>query len=148
MFHFNVTLILMLVSFIIFMVLMKAIYFDPMLKVRAEREQKLTDDQESARQFAEDFERIFAEYQASLQSARKEAHALIQELRLKSKASAQETLQNARTEAQTESDRQMADLHQWRETTYRQLEGERYALTQAIVGKVTNGRKVRTAFGG
>lgn len=148
MFHFNVTLILMLVSFIIFMVLMKAIYFDPMLKIRAEREQKLTDDQKSADQFVEDFERIFAEYQATLQNARKEAHTLIQELRLKSKASAHETLQQARSEAQAESDRQMADLHQWRETTYLQLKDERHTLSQAIIGKITSGRKVRTAFGG
>jgi F0F1-type ATP synthase membrane subunit b/b' len=148
MLDFNATLIFIMASFIVFMILMKAIYLDPILKIRAEREQKLTDDQESARKFAEDFERIYAEYQSSLQTARKEAHALIQELRLKAKATAHETLQNARTEAQAETDRQMVDLHQWRETTYRQLEGERDTLTQAIIGKVTNGRKVRTATGG
>jgi F-type H+-transporting ATPase subunit b len=148
MLQFDATLIFVMISFIVFMILMKAIYFDPILKIRAERERKLTDDQEAARRFAEDFERIYAEYQASLQNARKEAHAIIQEVRQQAKTDAQHTLQNARAEAQAESDRQMAELSQWRETTYRQLEGERESLTQAIIRKVTNGHKVRTATGG
>jgi F0F1-type ATP synthase membrane subunit b/b' len=148
MLDFNATLIFVMVSFIVFMILMRAIYFEPILKIRAEREQKLTDDQESARRFSEDFERIYAEYQLSLQNARKEAHALIQELRLKAKTSAHEITQTARADAQAESERQMGELHDWRETTYRQLESERDALTRAIIGKVTNGRKVRTATGG
>ena len=148
MLQFNATLIFVMVSFIIFMILMKAIYFDPILKIRAERERKLTDDQESSRRFAEDFERIYAEYQAGLQQARKEAHVLIQDIRQNAKNNAQATVHTARNEAQAESDRQMVDLHQWRENTYQQLEGERDILTQAIINKVTNGSKVRTAFGG
>jgi len=148
MLQFNATLIFVLISFIVFMILMKAIYFDPILKIRAEREQKLTDDQEAARRFAQDFERLYAEYQAGLQNARKEAHALIQEVRQQAKLSAQQALQNARAEAQTESDRRMAELSQWRESTYQQLEGDRESLTQAIIRKVTNGSKVRTALGG
>jgi F-type H+-transporting ATPase subunit b len=148
MLQFNATLLFVMISFIIFMILMKIVYFDPILKIRAERERKLTEDQDAARQFLKDYERIFAEYQAGLQQARKEAHALIQELRLQAKATAQQTLQNARAEAQAESDRQMAELGQWRETTYRQLESERDSLTQAIISKVTNGHKVRTATGG
>lgn len=148
MLQFNATLIFVMISFIVFMILMKAIYFDPILKIRAEREQKLTDDQEAARRFSQDFERLYAEYQAGLQNARKEAHALIQEVRQQAKLSAQQALQNARAEAQVESDRQMTELSQWRESTYLQLEGERDALTQAIIRKVTNGSKVRTALGG
>ena len=148
MISFNATLLVILVSFVVFMLLMKAWYFDPIMVVKDERERKLTADQEATRQFVEDFERIYAEYQAQLQNARKEAHALIQEVRQQAKLSAQQALQNARAEAQTESDRQMAELSQWRESTYLQLEGERDALTQAIIRKVTNGSKVRTALGG
>lgn len=148
MLQFDATLIFVMISFIVFMILMKAVYFDPILKIRAERERKLTDDQEAARQFALDYERIYAEYQASLQNARKEAHTLIQEMRQQAKSSALEALQQARTEAQSESDKQMAELNEWRDTTYRQLEGERETLTRAIISKVTNGQKVRTATGG
>lgn len=145
--EFNATLVFVMVSFIIFMVLMKAIYFDPMLKIKYERERKLTDDKNSAQQFAEDYERIHAEYLASLQKARKEAHQLIQEIRQSAKANAQQALVEARSAAQSETDRQMADLHNWRETTYSQMEGERDALTRAIVAKVTAGGRIKTASG-
>ncbi len=147
MLQFNATLIFVLISFIVFMILMKGIYFDPILKIRAVREQKLTDDQEAARQFAEDFERLNAEYQASLHNARKEAHALIQDLRLQAKNAAHENTQAARAEAQQVSERQMAELNEWRESTYQQLAGERSILTRAIITKVTDGRRVRTATG-
>lgn len=145
--EFNATLVFVMVSFIIFMVLMKAIYFDPMLNLKYERERKLTDDKNSAQQFAEDYERIHAEYQASLQKARKEAHQLIQEIRQTAKVNAQQTITEARSAAQSETDRQMAELHNWRETTYNQMESERDALTRAIVAKVTSGGRIKTASG-
>jgi F0F1-type ATP synthase membrane subunit b/b' len=145
--EFNATLVFVMVSFIIFMVLMKAIYFDPMLKIKYERERKLTDDKNSAQQFAEDYERIHADYQTGLQKARKEAHLLIQEIRQSAKTTAQQTLSEARSAAQVETDRQMAELHNWREATYGQLESERNALTRAIIAKVTAGGRIKTASG-
>jgi len=148
MLQFNATLLFVMISFIIFMILMKIVYFDPILKIRAERERKLTEDQDAARRFLKDYERLYAEYEASLHHARKEAHALIQELRTQAKANAQQTLQIARREAQAESDRQMAELGQWRETTYRQLGNERDGLTQVIISKVTHTQKVQTVTGG
>lgn len=146
--EFNATIVFVMISFVIFMILMKAIYFDPILKLKYERERKLTDDQASARQFAEDYERVHADYLAGLQEARKEAHKLIQEVRQQAKTSAQQALTEARANAQVETERQMTELHNWRESTYQQLAGERDALTQAIISKVTSGRKVRTASGG
>jgi F0F1-type ATP synthase membrane subunit b/b' len=146
--EFNATLVFVMISFVIFMILMRAIYFEPILKLKYERERKLADDQTSARQFAEDFERIQAEYLAGLQQARKEAHAVIQEVRQQAKTSAQQALTEARANAQVETDRQMTELQNWRERTYQQLASERDALTQAIISKVTSGHKVRTASGG
>jgi F-type H+-transporting ATPase subunit b len=143
--QFNATLIFVMISFVIFMILMKAIYFDPILKIKYER--KLDEDQTNARQFSEEYERIHAEYQAALHKARKEAHQIIQEVRQTAKNSAQQTIMEARTSAQAETDRQMEELHAWRETTYRQMAAERDALTQAIISKVTSGRKIRTASG-
>jgi F0F1-type ATP synthase membrane subunit b/b' len=146
--EFNATLVFIMISFVIFMVLMKVIYFDPILNIKHERERKMADDQTSARKFAEDYERIHAEYLAGLQKARKDAHQVIQEVRQQAKTSAQQALTEARANAQAETDRQMAELQSWRESTYQQLAGERDALTQAIISKVTSGRKIRTASGG
>jgi|GEM_PF-1851198 len=143
--EFNATLVFVMVSFIIFMVVMKVIYFDPILNIKHERERKLTDDKSSAEQFAEEYERVYAEYQAALKKARQEAHQLIQEIRQNAKLAAQQSLTEARANAQNESDRQIAELNNWRETTYSQLEGERNELTKAIVSKITSGGKIRTA---
>jgi F-type H+-transporting ATPase subunit b len=137
-----------LVSFIIFMVLMKAIYFDPILKIKDERERKLIDDREAAERFAEEFDRIHAEYETGVKQARKEAHQVIQEIRQAAKAKAQQALTDARTNAHSETERQMAELAQWREDTYRQLEAERDALTRTIIGKVTTSNRVGMASGG
>jgi F-type H+-transporting ATPase subunit b len=146
--EFNATLVIVIISFVVFMLAMKAIYFDPILKIKAEREQKLQDDRTSAQRFAEAFDRLQADYESGLKQARKEAHQVIQEIRQKAKTDAQKALLEARTLAQTETDRQMAELHNWRETTYQQLESERTALKQAVIAKVTSGHKIRTTSGG
>lgn len=140
--EFNATLVFVMISFIIFMVLMKIIYFDPMLKIQREREQKLTDDRLNAQQFLAEYERIHADYQSSLKEARKEAHMVIQEIRQQAKLTAQHSLQVARSQAQSEMEQQMADLNAWRETTYQSMQSEREALIKIIVSKVTAGRKV------
>jgi F-type H+-transporting ATPase subunit b len=144
---FNATFLFVLISFGVFALLMKAIYFDPIMKIRNERERKLTDDQQSAVDFASQYEKLHQEYQASLKQARLEAHQVIQEIRHQAKTTAQKTVVEARTTAQTETDKQMADLNAWRETTYRQMESERASLTQSVIAKVKAGGKIRTATG-
>jgi F-type H+-transporting ATPase subunit b len=146
--EFNATLIFVMVSFIVFMVLMKAIYFDPMLKIKYERERKLTDDRDAAQRFAEDYNRLRAEYEAGLKQARREAHHIIQEIRQQSKTSAQQALTTARQDAQEEMDRNLNELAQWREVTYQQLEAERSNLTRSIIRKIIEGRRVGTVSGG
>lgn len=146
--EFNATLVLVFISFFIFMLLMKGIYFDPMLRIKQERERKLLDDQASAREFAERFAKVDAEYSEALQKARKQAHQHILEARLAAKATARENLQKAQAAAQAEMDRQMSELAEWREATYRQLESERESLVHVMISKVTSGDKIRAAFGG
>jgi F-type H+-transporting ATPase subunit b len=146
--QFNATLFFVMISFVVFMLAMKAVYFDPILKIKAKREQKLQEDRASAERFAEAFERLQADYESGLKQARKDAHNVIQEIRQKAKMDAQKTLLDARVLAQTETDRQMAELQSWRETTYQQLESEREALKRSVIAKVTSGHKIRTAPGG
>lgn len=144
---FNATFLFVLLSFAIFVALMKAIYFDPIMAIKNERERKLTQDEQSAKDFLKQFERLHSEYQAGIKQARLEAHQLIQQLRQTAKTSAQQLVIAARGDAQKETDRQMADLSTWREQTYKELESERAALTQAVIAKVRNGGKVGSATG-
>jgi F0F1-type ATP synthase membrane subunit b/b' len=144
MLHFNATLVFVLLSFGFFMLLMKAIYFDPMLRIKMERERRLVDDREAAQRFSEDYERLRSEYESALQRARREAQRVIRESREQAQASASQTLTQARQEAQTDMDRQMDELAQWREVAYRQLAPERENLMRLIVRKITEHRPVGT----
>lgn len=144
---FNATFLFVLISFGVFALLMRAIYFDPIMKIRNERERKLTDDQQSAVDFSSQYERLHQEYLASIKQARLEAHQVIQEIRQEAKITAQKTVMTARASAQAETDKQMAELNEWRESTYRQLESERASLTQGVIAKVKAGGKIRTATG-
>lgn len=146
--QFNFTLILVFASFVVFMIAMKAIYFDPMLKIKDERDRKLSDDRNSAQRFAEEYEHLHADYESGLKQARKDAHLVIQEVRQQAKSEAQKALSDARATAQTETERQMKDLQEWRESTYQQLDVERNTLKQTVIAKVTSGHKIRTASGG
>ena len=148
MIHFNATLLYILISFVFFMLLMKAIYFDPMLRIKSERERRLQDDREAARRFSEDYEQLRANYEAALQRARREAQHVIQEMRELTKSSASQTLSQARLEAQADMERQMAELAQWREAAYRQLEPERGDLARIILRKITEHRSAPTLSGG
>jgi F0F1-type ATP synthase membrane subunit b/b' len=120
---------------------MKAIYFEPVMRVKEERERKLTDDKESAANFAAEYARLREEYEGGLRTARLEAHKVVQEIRQQAKVTASQTTAQARTDAQAELDRQMADLAAWREETYRQMEPEREALAKTIIQKVTSGSR-------
>ncbi|WP_373531107.1 hypothetical protein [Vampirovibrio sp.] len=144
---FNATFLFVLISFAVFAAIMQAIYFAPIMKIKNEREQKLTDDQQSTADFLARFEQLHADYEAGIKQARLEAHQVIQNARQQSKTSAQQMVIESRTVAQGETDQKMAELHQWRESTYQQMEAERASLTQSVIAKVKAGNKLRTATG-
>jgi F-type H+-transporting ATPase subunit b len=143
MLSFDATFLFVFISFAVFMVLMKLVYFDPMLRIKYARERKLVEDREAAASFAAEYAKLRDEYEGGLRKARLEAHKVVQEIRQQAKATASQTVTQARQDAQAELDRQMTELAAWREDTYRQMEGERAALARTIIQKVTAGNKVQ-----
>lgn len=139
------TLLIVFLSFVVFMLLMKAVYFDPILKIKHARERKILEEQETALKMAEEYAALSREYEAGLKKARQEAHRLIQEIRQQAKQSAQDSLAKSREEALAETARQMDALAQWREETYRQMESERESLKRTILDKVVIGSRMQTA---
>jgi len=146
--EFNATLLLVIVSFVIFMLAMKAIYFDPMLALKKERERTLDDNRTSTQRFSEEFESVHAEYEAGLKQARQEAHRLIQELRTQTKQEAQETLSRSRTDALADTDRQLAELAQQRDEAYARMQPDRASLARLILDKVMQGGQVSRQMAG
>lgn len=144
---FNATFLFVLISFAFFALMMKAIYFEPIMSIKHKREQKLMEDQQLTADFLTRFEQLHADYEAGIKQARLEAHQVIQQIRQQSKTSAQQMVVESRAVAQREADQKMSELHQWRESTYQQMEPERASLTQSVIAKVKAGSKLRTATG-
>lgn len=138
----NGTAVATFLSFLLFVGLMKAVFFDPISRIKEERERKKYEDAENARKLMAEFEELTVGYEAQLAEARKKAQSRIVELQQKAKKEASEAIQAAREKAQSEIDGQLAELARWREEAYGQLTGERRSLMRQIIGKVTGHHKV------
>lgn len=135
----NGTFLLVLVSFVVFMLLMRAVFFEPVRKVKAEREEKLKGDADSAHNAVSEISELNLNYESALKDARAKAQALVASLQTQARQEAQATVQKARSKAQEDLDKRMGELHQWREDTYQTLSGERQSLTRMIIDKVSGG---------
>lgn len=100
MFQVNFTAVLIFISLIPFMVLMKEWFFDPILKVQAERRNELEDDEKAALSFVtEAFERR-RDQEEQLKSARRR----IQEWMAAFKRKVRDQLQQELTRFRTQQD--------------------------------------------
>jgi F-type H+-transporting ATPase subunit b len=135
----DLTFVLVLVSFLGFMLAMKAVFFDPIQKVKEDRAQKLKTDRESAHNAAETHNKLNRDYEAQLREARKRAQQVIQEIRQEAKGKAGERVLQARENARQELEAKMEELARQREEVYEQLAPNRKALAHTIVEKVRAG---------
>jgi len=135
---FNFTFVIVFLSFLVFMTLMKAVFFDPIAKIRKEREAKLDADKQAAKTAALQLEKLQTEYDESIKQARRQAQDVVNQLRVEAKKSAADTMATAREEARTHLDAKLGELSQWREETYQQLGSERQQLVQIILSKVSH----------
>ncbi len=130
------TLIVVIISFFVFMLLMRSVYFEPIRQIKAERERKKEEDRKSTETHLADLEKMKAEYEQGLKDARKRSHLVLQEIRQKAKESAFETLTAARQQAAKELEAQMTELSSWQENAYQKLAEDRSELARLIVQKV------------
>ncbi|MBX2859851.1 MAG: hypothetical protein KTR14_01355 [Vampirovibrio sp.] len=137
---FDATFIFVLLSFVLFMWLMKGLFFDPIARIKEEREQKLSGDRQNAQQLAQDQLQLAEDYEANLAKARADAQKLIQEKMQAARQSASATTDEARQKATAELEAKMAELDREREEAYQQLTQQRADLVGIIVGKVTGGK--------
>lgn len=136
MLEFNATILFVFISFIIFMVLMKLIYFDPMLKLKAERDQKTVGDRELAVEAQNEYYKSLEAYEEQLSQARQKANAIIQEKREEAVRAGQAVVAEARLSAQQDVDQKMAELASQQAAVCEELFSERELLKQSIIQKV------------
>lgn len=135
--QFDGTFFAVILSFTVFMILMRAVYFEPIRQLKEQREAKKRVDRKDTVAFVEEHERLQLEYETGLKEARKKAQQVIQELRQDAKKQASVTVGQARDNVRSELEGKMEELSRWREESYAKLGEERQALAQAIINKVT-----------
>ena len=131
----------MLLSFVIFTLLMKRIYFGPLMVIKHEREGAI----DGGRQAAQDAEQktlsLNQEYEQRLNDARRQAQQVVQEKREAAKGKASEQVSKAREKALAEVEERSAGLKSTRDKVYQSLQPEREALVKTIIEKLSHGQK-------
>ncbi len=141
---FNLTTLIVFASFVVFMFAMKAVYFDPMLKLMDEREHKMRRDRNSAEALTKDCDALSLQYDQALKEAQIKGMSLIRQLRQDASKSAAEVTGKARQDANARIEKQLEELSQWKEEAYAKLASDRANLKEAVLAKVTR-KKVPTA---
>jgi len=142
MISFNLTALLVFISFLGFMFLMKALYFDPIANIKAKREEKLFDDQAKVDEAAKSLRYMREDYDAQLREARKKAQEQILQISQDAKAKASELLAETRQQVRNDLDNNLNELSAWREETYRQLGEKRQELKRLILEKITSSQTI------
>lgn len=122
MFEINLTLVIFVVSFLLFMVLLDAWFLKPVGEVMAKRQAKVRDDLSASSEFRADAESRLADYEKRLAVIREEAQKVISDAvtESQSKRNARLTALKDNTRRRLEDERQ-------------KLAGERPALVQQLV---------------
>lgn len=143
MFDINGTLLLVLISFVIFMGLMKTLFFEPVGQVLNERATTLDGDITAAKDAQTKQRDALHSYDERLRNARQQAQVIIQERREEAREKASATIAEARSQAQAELATQMDQLAQTRQSIYNDLKEHHYhAMVDAVVNKVVQSKSL------
>jgi F0F1-type ATP synthase membrane subunit b/b' len=138
------TVLIVFLSFFVYMFLMKAIYFDPIMRIKHEREDSIDKGYQMATDADKKTVEIEETYQKSMVEARRKAQAVMQKYREEARAKASAQLHEARQQALTEIDQRVSELRQSQDSVYHQLEGQKDELA-AMIAKKLSGSAQATA---
>lgn len=131
------TFLFILVSFVLFMFVMKQIYFAPLMAIKHERESLVENSNAASQDAASKQVALNAEFEAKLAEARQKAQAVIGAKRDTAKARAQEITTAARDQAVAFQEAQLAQLNDSKESVYEALRDERSAFAKTIVNRIS-----------
>jgi F0F1-type ATP synthase membrane subunit b/b' len=139
MFTIDGTLIVTLVSFLLFMLTLKILFFDPIAQVKGTREQTLESNQQLSLDITEQGQLITGRCHHAIAEARQKAHGLIAEKREQAKAEAAQKVASERDAALSSQTDAMQRMQESSEQVYQMLQMEKAALVEIIVHKLTRG---------
>ena len=133
---FDATVFVSAAFFLAFYFAMKALLFDPYLKIVQEREALTGGASDEAASFRERAATVLSDYQAQLTAARDEAARVRAELRAQGEADEARIVAAAREQAQSQLAQRRQTLAQEVEAAEREISSRAQALSSAIVARV------------
>lgn len=133
---FDATVFVSAAFFLAFYFAMKALLFDPYLKIVREREALTGGASDEAASFRERAAAVLSDYQSQMTSARDEAAALRSGLRAQGEADEARIVSAAREQAQRQLDARRQALAQEVAAAEREIQTRAQALSSAIVARV------------
>lgn len=132
----NSTLLFQFLNFFILVAVLAKFAYKPMLKVLEERRNKISSDLNGAEQSRLAAERLKADYEKQLQTARTEAQAIIDKAVKQAEAEGRVQLEAIRQQIAREKEMAHAEMVSEREAAVREMRKEVVSLSLAVAEKL------------
>lgn len=136
MFDFNGTLIIVFVSFFIYMLIMKPLFFDRLMAVLGERDLVISTAENKANDVAEKFKQLEIETQQKLSAAHQNAQSTIKDATNQARLQASEMKSKAEEKAKSHITHVVTTLHESTQQCYDQLAPQKNEWAQSILSRL------------
>lgn len=134
--EFNATFLVSIISFIVFTIIMNAIFYKPLQKVVLEREQFINDTNEEAKSHRKKSEAILKDKEHKLEKTRQDAKKIILENSDKAKTQKANLAAEAHQKANSEIEAAKTDLHKSSDEAEAVLSKDAKNIAQQIAAKI------------
>lgn len=132
----NMTLFAQILNFLILVVILTKVAYKPLMKVLAEREEKIAKSIKSAEQDEIAAKKLLVDYQKQLASARIEAQEIVDKATKLAAEEREASIAETRAEIDRMRKSAQADIDRDRELAVAKLKGEVVALSMAAAAKI------------
>lgn len=132
----NMTLFAQILNFLILVVILTKVAYKPLMKVLAEREEKIANSIKSAEQDEIAAKKLLVDYQKQLASARIEAQEIVDKATKLAAEEREASIAETRAEIERMRKSAQADIDRDRELAVAKLKGEVVALSMAAAAKI------------
>lgn len=133
---FNGTLIIVAISFLIFMAMMQKIFYGPMGRIRRERKKYIEKNAELAKEYADKSVNLSNEFSEKIQNTKKEASKLIAEKNEKANTKKTEKLSSLKKQMNHKVDTQKSIINKDKNSAIEELKPQVAEFAQQISSKI------------
>lgn len=137
MLQFNATFIVAIISFVVFIMIMNAIFYKPVLKIIEEREKFIRDNYDEANATKEKADNLLQDKETRMNETYKNAKQILTDNKIQANLSAQEIIENAKSSSEAKISSEKDRIETEKNST--DIDGTADELSQAIVDKILEG---------